>query len=71
MQISKMMLTNQKRIGDHLGQNSETSLQCLHNLECKNFGRESGIAEPLTGFVCGCAETWKFRLSDVVAGRIL
>ena len=36
----------------------------LHH-QCKNFGRKSGIAEPPTGFVCGCAKTWKFCLSDV------
>ena len=56
-----MVLTHQKGVGDHLEPNSATSLQLSHKCGCKNFWRESGIAEPPTGFVCGCAETWKFR----------
>ena len=65
MQISKILLINQKRADDHLEQHFKTSLQRLRTLECKIFWRESGIVKPPTGFVCGCAETWKFRLSDV------
>ena len=44
MQISEIMLINQKRADNHLEQYFKTSLQCSRNFECKNFGRESGIA---------------------------
>ena len=64
MQISEILLINRKRAGDHIEQKFKTSLQRSRNLECKIFGCESGIAKPPTGFVCGCAETWKFRLSN-------
>ena len=61
------MLQNRKRTDNHLGQNFKSSLQRSRNFECKIFERELKITAPPTGFVCGCAETWKFRLSDVYA----
>ena len=66
MQISEIVLINRKRAGDHLEENFKTSLRRSRTLECKNFGRESGIVKPLTGFVCWCTKTWKFHLSDVL-----